>query len=115
MAGARVLAAVLLACVIGAPPAAAQTYPAKPIKVVVPYTPGSPVDVLARAVTQHVAARVGQSFVIDNRPGAGTTIGTKIAATADPDGYTLLMGATSLVLASSLYPNLDYDPVQRCW
>jgi tripartite-type tricarboxylate transporter receptor subunit TctC len=112
MAGARTLAAVLLACVLGAPPAAAQTDPAKPIKVVVPYTPGSPVDVLARAVTQHVAARLGQSFVIDNRPGAGTTIGTKIAATADPDGYTLLMGATSLVLSSSLYPNLDYDPVQ---
>lgn len=77
-----------------------------------PYTPGSPVDVLARAVTQHAAARLGQSFAIDNRPGAGTTIGTKVAAIAEPDGYTLLMGATSFVLSSSLYPNLDYHPLK---
>jgi tripartite-type tricarboxylate transporter receptor subunit TctC len=112
LADARALAAVLLACGLGAAPAAAQTYPAKPIKVVVPYTPGSPVDVLARTVTQHAATRLGQSFVIDNRPGAGTTIGTKIAASAEPDGYTLLMGATSFVISSSLYPNLDYDPVK---
>ncbi len=77
-----------------------------------PYTPGSPVDVLARTVTQHAATRLGQSFVIDNRPGAGTTIGTKIAAAAEPDGYTLLMGATSFVISSSLYPNLDYDPLK---
>ena len=111
MAGGRILAVVLA---IGLCPSAAeaQTYPAKPIKVVVPYTPGSPVDVLARTVTQHAATRLGQSFVIDNRPGAGTTIGTKIAASAEPDGYTLLMGATSFVLSSSLYPNLDYDPVK---
>jgi tripartite-type tricarboxylate transporter receptor subunit TctC len=112
LAGARALAAVLLAIGLGAAPAAAQTYPSKPIKVVVPYTPGSPVDVLARTVTQHAAARLGQSFVIDNRPGAGTTIGTKVAAAAEPDGYTLLMGATSFVISSSLYPNLDYDPLK---
>ena len=108
----RTLGAVLLAIGLGAAPAAAQTYPSKPVKVVVPYTPGSPVDVLARAVTQHAAARLGQSFIIDNRPGAGTTIGTKVAAIAEPDGYTLLMGATSFVLSSSLYPNLDYDPLK---
>ena len=108
----RALGAAMLAIGICTAPAAAQTYPSKPIKVVVPYTPGSPVDVLARAVTQHAAARLGQSFVIDNRPGAGTTIGTKVAATAEPDGYTLLMGATSFVLSSSLYPNLDYDPLK---
>jgi tripartite-type tricarboxylate transporter receptor subunit TctC len=108
----RTLGAVLVAIGLGAAPAAAQTYPSKPVKVVVPYTPGSPVDVLARAVTQHAAARLGQSFIIDNRPGAGTTIGTKVAATAEPDGHTLLMGATSFVLSSSLYPNLDYDPLK---
>jgi tripartite-type tricarboxylate transporter receptor subunit TctC len=111
MAGGRALAAVL-AIGLCAVPAAAQTYPSKPIKVVVPYTPGSPVDVLARTVTQHAAPRLGQSFVIDNRPGAGTTIGTKIAASAEPDGYTLLMGATSFVISSMLYPNLDYDPLK---
>jgi tripartite-type tricarboxylate transporter receptor subunit TctC len=88
--------------------AAAQTYPAKPIKMVVPYTPGSPVDVLARLATQHAGKRLGQPFVIDNRPGAGTTIGTKIAATADPDGYTLLIAATSFIISSELYPNPGY-------
>jgi tripartite-type tricarboxylate transporter receptor subunit TctC len=111
MAGRRTLAATLaIACYATA--AAAQTYPTKPIKLIVPYTPGSPVDVLARVVTQQVSARLGQSIVIDNRPGAGTTIGTKLAASADPDGYTLLIGATSFILSFSLYQNLDYDPVK---
>jgi len=87
----------------------AQSYPVKPIKLIVPYTPGSPVDVLARVVTQPVAARLGQGIVIDNRPGAGTTLGTKMAASAEPDGYTLLIGATSFILSFSLYQNLDYD------
>src|SRR6266700_1635465 len=59
-----------------------------------------------------VSARLGQTIVIDNRPGAGTTIGTKAAATAEPDGYTLLIGATSFIIAATLYPNLDYDPVK---
>ena len=100
MAGRRTLAATLaIACYATA--AAAQTYPSKPIKLIVPYTPGSPVDVLARVVTQQVSARLGQSIVIDNRPGAGTTIGTKLAASADPDGYTLLIGATSFILSFS--------------
>jgi tripartite-type tricarboxylate transporter receptor subunit TctC len=110
MYGRRTLAMLAIACC--ATVASAQTYPSKPIKVIVPYTPGSPVDVLARVVTQQVSVRLGQSIVIDNRPGAGTTIGTKLAATADPDGYTLLIGATSFVLSFSLYPNLDYDPVK---
>ena len=106
------LAAAWLVVGLGLADAAAQTYPAKPIKVIVPYTPGSPVDVLARVVTQHAAMRLGQSFVIDNRPGAGTTLGTKVAAAADPDGYTLLMAATSFVIASALYSNLGYDPAK---
>jgi tripartite-type tricarboxylate transporter receptor subunit TctC len=97
---------------VGLAPAAAQTYPSKPVKLVVPYTPGSPVDVLARVVTQHTATRLNGQFVIDNRPGAGTTIGTKAAAISDPDGYTLLMAATSFIISSSLYPNLDYDPIK---
>src|SRR5713226_4900657 len=103
MAGGRILAAAMLAIGLGTTTADAQTYPSKPIKVIVPYTPGSPVDVLARVVTQQVSARLGQSIVIDNRPGAGTTIGTKVAATAEPDGYTLLIGATSFILSFSLY------------
>jgi len=97
---------------LGLTPAAAQTYPTKPIKMIVPYTPGSPVDVLARVVTQHLSARLNQTIVIDNRPGAGTTIGTKAAASAEPDGYTLLIAATSFIISSSLYPNLEYDPIK---
>ena len=77
------LAAVMLA--ICATAAEAQSYPVKPIKLIVPYTPGSPVDVLARVVTQQVAARLGQGVDIDNRPGAGTTLGTKMAASTEPD------------------------------
>jgi tripartite-type tricarboxylate transporter receptor subunit TctC len=107
-----ILAAGLLATDLGLAPAAAETYPSKPIKMIVPYTPGSPVDVLARVVTQHAAARLGQTIVIDNRPGAGTTIGTKAAADAAPDGYTLVIAATSFIIAASLYPKLDYDPVK---
>jgi tripartite-type tricarboxylate transporter receptor subunit TctC len=107
MPGRHALAAVMLA--ICATAADAQSYPVKPIKLIVPYTPGSPVDVLARVVTQPVAARLGQGIVIDNRPGAGTTLGTKMAASAEPDGYTLLIGATSFILSFSLYQNLDYD------
>ncbi len=109
---ASLASAALLAGGLAATPAAAQTYPVKPIKVIVPYTPGSPVDVLARIVTQHVSARLGQTIVIDNRPGAGTTIGTKAAALAEPDGHTLLTGATSFILSALLYQNLDYDPLK---
>jgi tripartite-type tricarboxylate transporter receptor subunit TctC len=108
----RALLAGVCALSFGLTPAAAQNYPVKPLKMIVPYTPGSPVDVLARLVTQAVSARLGQTIVIDNRPGAGTTIGTKVAASADPDGYTILIGATSFIIASALYPHLDYDPIK---
>ena len=112
MAARQFMAVGVLALGLGLAPAAAQTYPAKPIKLIVPYTPGSPVDVLARVVMQHVSARLHQIIVIDNRPGAGTTIGTKAAAEAAADGYTLLIGATSFIIAASMYPTLDYDPIR---
>src|SRR3954469_385020 len=108
----RLLLATIVSIGLGLAPAAAQTYPTKPIKMIVPYTPGSPVDVLARVVTQALSARLGQPIVIDNRPGAGTTIGTKIAAESAPDGYTLVIAATSFIIAASLYPKLDYDPIK---
>ena len=98
--------------VLGLTPAAAQTYPTKPIKLIVPLTPGSPVDVLARVVANHLAPRLGQTIVIENRPGAGSTLGTKVVASADPDGYTLLIAATSLVISSVMYPNPGYDPIK---
>jgi tripartite-type tricarboxylate transporter receptor subunit TctC len=92
--------------------AAAQDYPAKPIKMIVPFIPGSPVDVLARLVSNHLSPRLGQPIVLENKPGAGTTIGTKIAAGADPDGYTLMIAATSFVISSVMYPNAGYDPLK---
>lgn len=106
----RLLAAVMLCAGPGLAPAAAQTYPDKPIKLIVPFVPGSPVDVLARVVSQHVSTRLGQNMIVDNRPGAGTSTGTKVAATAAPDGYTLLMSGQTLTYLGLLYPDIGFDP-----
>ena len=76
----------------------AQSYPSRVIKLVVPFTPGSPNDVMARLLTQHLQPRLGQPIVIDNKPGGGTSIGTKAAAAAEPDGYTLLFISSALVI-----------------
>jgi tripartite-type tricarboxylate transporter receptor subunit TctC len=96
----------------GTGPTVAQTYPARPVRIIVPFTPGSPVDAAVRIVTQHLQTRLGQSFVIDNRPGAGTTIGAKVAAAAAADGYTLLIVGDNLSYYSTLYPNLDFAPLK---
>jgi tripartite-type tricarboxylate transporter receptor subunit TctC len=93
-------------------PAQAQSYPTKPVKFVVPLTPGSPVDVVARLVGQHLSAALGQPVIIENRPGAGATIGAKAVATAEPDGYTLLHTAANHVIAPAIYKNLTYDPLK---
>jgi tripartite-type tricarboxylate transporter receptor subunit TctC len=107
----RTLMIALLASGI-ASPLAAQDYPARPIRMIAPFTPGSPVDVVARLLAQHLSTQLGQSVVVENRPGAGTTIGMKAAALADPDGYTLLFQSSSLVVAPAMYKNLDYDPMK---
>lgn len=103
---------VVVGLALGAASTAAQDYPTKPIRMIVPFTPGSPVDVLARLVSNQVSPRLGQAIVLENKPGAGTTIGTKIAASADPDGYTLMIAATSFVISSVMYPNAGYDPLK---
>jgi tripartite-type tricarboxylate transporter receptor subunit TctC len=82
--------------------AAAQDYPTRPIRMVTPFTPGSPVDVIARLVAQHLSIQLGQSVVVENKPGAGTTIGMKAAALAEPDGHTLLFQSSSLVVAPAM-------------
>jgi tripartite-type tricarboxylate transporter receptor subunit TctC len=92
--------------------AAAQTYPARPIRMIAPFTPGSPVDVIARLLAQHLSTHLGQSVVVENRPGAGTTIGMKAAMLSEPDGYTLLFQSSSLVVSRAMYKNLDFDPVK---
>src|SRR4029079_12257725 len=90
----------------------AQDYPNRVIKIIVPFGPGGQPDVIARVFAQHIAATVGAT-VIDNRPGANTTIGSKAAASAEPDGYTLFFGSsTSLAIAPAVMQNAGYDPVK---
>lgn len=93
--------------------ASAQTFPSRPIKLVVPTTAGSPTDVLARLTAQHLSTALKQGVVVDNRPGGGGTIGTKAVAAAPADGYTLLFteGAKHL-MTPALYKNPGYDPVK---
>jgi tripartite-type tricarboxylate transporter receptor subunit TctC len=103
-------AAVVLLAGGMASPVLAQSYPSRVIRIITPFTPGSPVDVAARLLAQHLGTNLGQSIVVDNRPGAGTTTGMKAAAVAEPDGYTLLYQSSSLVVAPAMYKNLDFDP-----
>jgi len=95
-----------------AAPAWAQSYPSKPIRIIAPYTPGSPNDVMARLLAQHLQVSLGQPIVVDNRPGGGTSIGTKAAALASPDGYTLLFTSSSLVIDPAMNRKADYDPLK---
>jgi tripartite-type tricarboxylate transporter receptor subunit TctC len=95
---------------LAAVPAAAQTYPGRPIKMIVPFPPAGPIDTMARLLGQLLSLRFGQQVVIENRPGAGSMLGTKAAAGAEPDGYTLLFGSSgSLAVAPALYSNYDLD------
>ena len=87
----------------------AQSYPTRPIRLVVPYTPGAGTDAISRILAQKVSDALGQQMVVDNRPGAGGTIGTEIVAHAAPDGYTLLFAPTSHAINLSLYPKLPFD------
>jgi len=89
--------------------ARAQTYPARPVRVIVPYPPGGDTDFLARLLGQRLSDRLGQPFVIENRPGAGTTIGTEAAARAAADGYTLLLSSPPSAINATLYQSLKYD------
>jgi tripartite-type tricarboxylate transporter receptor subunit TctC len=90
--------------------AAAQDWPTKqPIKVIVPFTAGSATDITARTVVDQVGKQIGQSFVVENRGGAGTTLGSNLVARAEPDGYTILISSTSMVVVPSTYANLPYS------
>jgi tripartite-type tricarboxylate transporter receptor subunit TctC len=107
----RLLLAAIAMCVAGT--AHAQSYPNRPIKLVLPYTAGSPNDVLARIVAPHLSARLGHTVVVDNRPGGGTTIGVSAVLNADPDGYTLLFSnSPSHMIAPVVNKNRAYDPLK---
>jgi tripartite-type tricarboxylate transporter receptor subunit TctC len=105
---AKVVCAVALTA-LGANAAQAQTYPTKPVRWIVGYTPGGTADMLARAVGQKLTEAWGQQVIVENRPGAGTNIGTEVAAKAAPDGYTLFMPTVANAINPTLYPKLNFD------
>ena len=95
------------------PAASAQPYPSKPVHIIVPFPPGGYTDVTARIIAQSLTERLGQPFIVDNRPGASTVIGTEAAARAQPDGYTLLLtGSSTFAVNPVLLHNLPYDPLK---
>jgi tripartite-type tricarboxylate transporter receptor subunit TctC len=91
-------------------PAGAQTYPTKPIRLILPFPPGGPSDILGRALAQKVSEQVGQQMITDNRPGAGGNLGLELTAKAPPDGYTLVLSSPLISISPSLYSKLNYDP-----
>jgi len=102
-----------LACALGVMPAAAQQYPAKPIRLIVGFAPGGGTDVLARALAQQLTESLGQTMAVDNRTGAGGMISAELTAKAPPDGYTLLVGsAAAFAINPNLMAKLTYDPVR---
>src|SRR4051812_38887211 len=93
-------------------PAAAQPYPSRPVKVVVPWPPGQATDIAARMVAQKLQESLGQPFVVDNRPGAGGSLGTDIALRSAPDGYTLLAASSGPVSIMPSLQKVPYDPLK---
>ena len=105
----RAVVATVLSC--AAAMVGAQDYPSRNVQLIVPFPPGGPTDIVGRLVAQRLSEGLGKPVVVENRPGAGGTVGSAAAAKAAPDGYTLLYGSTStLAIAPSLYRSLAYDP-----
>jgi tripartite-type tricarboxylate transporter receptor subunit TctC len=104
------LLAPLLALSLSA--AFAQAYPARPVRLIVPFAPGGFTDVVARILGQKLSVAMGQQFVVENKAGAGSTIGTDFVAKAAPDGYTLLMVSSTHVISPWIYKSLPYDPIK---
>jgi tripartite-type tricarboxylate transporter receptor subunit TctC len=103
----------MVAMLISGSSATAETYPSKPIKIIVPFAAGGTTDLLARAVGAELQKSMGQSVIIDNRPGAGGNIGADVVAKSTPDGYTLLMGTVGThAINQSLYPKMPFDPIK---
>ncbi len=107
--GTRVLIAALAACMSVTPGALAQDFPNKPVRMVVPFTAGSNIDIIARPLGQKLSELWGQPVVIENRPGAGGTLGAGLVAKSQPDGYTLLLNSSAQAINPSIYLSLPYD------
>jgi tripartite-type tricarboxylate transporter receptor subunit TctC len=105
----RVVQAIALSVAVSGGSAMAQTFPSKPISLVVPFAAGGTTDVLARALADKLSQALGQPVIVESKPGAGATIGADYVAKAKPDGHTLLMGAVHHTIASSVYKKLPYD------
>jgi tripartite-type tricarboxylate transporter receptor subunit TctC len=103
-----IFAALLLATLL--PSHAAEPWPTRPLKVIVPVGAGSTTDIIPRIVFEHLALRLGQPIIVENRTGAGGTIGSGLVARAEPDGYTILAHGSAHAIAPALYANLTYDP-----
>ena len=108
----RVIPFLLLAAVAAPALAAESTYPTRPIRVIVGFPPAGSADIFARLMGQKLTEAWGQTVVVDNRPGAGSTIGSEIVANSTPDGYTLMVVSASFSTSAGLYQNLKYDPVK---
>ena len=109
----RLLAfAALVFCVLSYASARAEDYPSRPVRVIVPFSPGGAVDGPMRLIAQELGKRLGQSVVVENRPGAGATIGTEAVAKAPADGYTLLLASQTNAISATLYPKLSFDPIE---
>lgn len=112
MRAAHALATALLCCAVSATPALAQQYPAKPVRMIVPFPAGGPADFVARLLSAKLPEAWGQPLVIENRGGAGGNIGTAAVARSAPDGYTILLTTSGLMSNPSLYKNPGFDPVK---
>jgi tripartite-type tricarboxylate transporter receptor subunit TctC len=104
--------AALVLGTLAAPDARAQKWPEKTVRIVVPFGPGGGTDIFARMLAQRLGETMGQQFIVDNRPGAGSTIGTEHVARSAPDGYTFLMTSASFSFSPGLYPKLRYDAIK---
>ena len=106
------IAALLVLALPGLPASAQQVYPVRPIRLVVPFTAGTGIDILARSLGQELADRLKTPVVVENRPGASGNIGTEMVAKSAPDGYTLLMTASTIVTNVAVLKSVPYDPVK---
>jgi tripartite-type tricarboxylate transporter receptor subunit TctC len=104
--------AFALAALAAAPAALAQTYPTKPLRLILPFPPGGPTDIAGRTIAQKLSEQMHQTVIADNRPGATSNIGLELAAKSPPDGYTIVLTPPTIALSPSMYKKLNYDAVR---